>query len=358
LTKYLVALCAVSFFATPGARAGERPRQPTNMEMLESVARRAVDEALEIAPLGKGEVVLVRYAKDDPLVWVVGNYVAGRLAAMGASVYIEAAADTSAAVRAGEGRVQEAPGGSGEDETAFEPAAAGTSGVGEEEAAPREGETGAGASGESGAFSDTTAVEGSGAGEEEPAAPGPEGSEEGAPSLGEGEAAGASESAGKEAWPGPARKESARQGASSSRQREKGGPAGFKPSSRLGPYAAPAGRPAPEKVLEVRVAEFEVSYPRRWRRSLFGSAMVERAARAAIYFRVLDGRDGRVVWTHSDRREERDVVSEKLLAGLEDLPGQTGRSKAARGGIGRIVEPIVVSGIVVGLVVLFYSSRT
>ena len=86
--------------------------------------------------------------------------------------------------------------------------------------------------------------------------------------------------------------------------------------------------------------------------------MVERSARAVVFFRLLGGRDGRVLWTDSGRAERTDVVPLKLLAVLEEADGGRPSKGPSAGGLGRVVEPIVVSGIVVGLVFLFYSSRT
>ena len=86
--------------------------------------------------------------------------------------------------------------------------------------------------------------------------------------------------------------------------------------------------------------------------------MIERSARAVVFFRLLDKTDGRVLWADSGRAAITDVVSQKMLADLEVVDEGWVQDESTSGGLGRVVEPIVVSGIVVGLVFLFYTSKT
>ena len=286
---------------------------PTNLEMLEDLARRIVDEKAVKIPVDSGEVILVRRTGDHAVSWIVENYLAGRLAALGAPVYL----------------VREQPG-----EGLEESAAAGSD---PEETAGNRRRPGA---------QDTTVVDPGG---QEATAAWPDETDE------------------SDTWPPKSFKPEADD---SLDVRAPGDDISLSEALTTPPGTAEAvesvkqspspfgDAPAPDLVLEFRVAELDVGYTRRWRKSLFGTAMVERTARAAIFFRLLDGKDGKVLWTDSGRSQRRDVVPQKLLAELEDTPGQTGPKSAGVGGIGRVVEPIVVSGIVVGLIFLFYSSRT
>ncbi len=244
---------------------------PTNMELLEEVVHELVDGALDSMPLAAGDVVLVRSSEYNEISWIVEDYLAGRLAALGVSAYL--------------------------DLTAQQPSQ-GASSPGETEARPKGRRPGRG---------DTT-----------------------------GTAAGGGQA--------PPASQAVDDTASTPEER--------KPEGLFG------RAPVPDKVLDFRIGELEVDYTQRWRKSLFGSAMVERSARGAISFRLLDGADGRVLWTDTDRREKKDIVPQGMLSRLEDIPGLSPSAESGGRGITRVLEPVIVSGIVVGLVLLFYSSRT
>ena len=310
------ALLLLAFGASAGAPEQGRPRSiPTNMELLEELAREIVDKSLGDIALEPGDVVLVRCVEDHAIAWVVEDYLAARLAALGASVYLAPRPPQKAAGEAGASDAT-----SKETPKKRRPASGDTTRTGpmslsdsEEDVILTPGRP------DTGSAAKTPA--------ESPDEPGLAGSPDSS-GVSMPRGGGVAETASKE------------------------GDAGVELQTVVGPA------PAPDKVLDFRVGDLEVNYTRRWRKSLFGSAMVERTARAALFFRLLDGKDGRVMWSGSDRRDKRDIVPQKMLSDLEDVPGQAGSQGTAGGGLVRVVEPIVVSGIVVGLVFLFYSSRT
>ncbi len=281
----------------------ERPASfATNLELLEELAREIIDSSVDEIPVRDGEAVLLKSAEGHEIAWVVENYLAGRLWALGASVYVD--------------MTEQLDGSAAEDRFS---------------AARREGPK-----------------------RQRPGAP--EAME--IPGRGWADSAAVEEADERRAEPDTSSAESPPPGEGSSVSRPEGGvAAGSEPDGPARETTLFREAPVPDKVLVFCVSELEVAYPRRWRKSLFGSTMVERWARATISFRLLDGADGRVLWTDSGRRETRNIVPERLLAELEDLPGDK-ETETSSGGIGRIVEPVVVSGIVVGLVLLFYSSRT
>jgi hypothetical protein len=307
---------------------------PTNLEMLEDVARLVVEESAGKVPLESGQTVLVMHTGEHEAAWIVENYLAGRLAALGASVYLAVTAVTEESESPAQGEAED----SGADlEGTIGRRRAGAQG--EAAAEKSEGETGPAAA----------------AGRDTIAAP-------------------VREVDDPDAWPPKsfylANEDSLREAAPgdevplSDEVAKSPGRAGTEAAD--GSATAPAvpaasaygDAPQPNRVLEFRIGELDVAYTRKWRKSLFGTAMVERSARAAVFFRLMDAKDGKVLWADSGRLEKRDVVPENLLAELEDTPDRPGARGAASGGLGRVIEPIVVSGIVVGLVVLFYSSRS
>jgi hypothetical protein len=322
-------LCACGVLADTGG--GAPPGSiPTNMEVLEKLVHEVVDGVLDRMPLASGDVVLIRCSESHEISWMVEDYLAGRLASIGVSAYLDLSAPQAAEDGSQEQAAERGP---------------------KERAAARQDTTGgtAGAASGEGAFgseagSDTTAATEDSGGLDE----GDTGavlSDLGAQIQAAGES-GVADSAAAQAPAEPAS------------GGEKGGKRVATGRWDAGGQAIFEKAPVPDKVLDFRIGELEVDYTRRWRKSLFGSAMVERSARAAIFFRLLDGTDGRVLWTDSGRREKKDIVPQKILARLEDIPGLGPSAESGGGGITRVLEPLIVSGIVVGLVLLFYSSRT
>ncbi len=331
--KAMIAAVAVCLIAGSGGAFAapsdvKRPGSfPTNLELLEELAREVVDSTLEKVQLEPGEAVLVRCSDDHEAAWVVEDYLAGRLAALGVYVYVEV--DSGKKARAPVDRLAEEGGESAAGRFAG-PAGSKTGGDAEADTTGFESDEESGPD-----FSEFD--------RDDPFKSGEDLTEE--PGLAEPEDAAGLDVADTSKAKAPV---------------SEAGQVGSEVEAAEGAETAPVlfqKVPVPDKVLELRIAELEVAYTRRWRKSLFGSAMVERSARTVLSFRLMDGQDGRVLWTDTSRLEKRDVVPQKLLAQLEDT-APAGEPRSSGGGIGRIVEPIVVSGIVAGLVLLFYSSRT
>jgi len=115
------------------------------------------------------------------------------------------------------------------------------------------------------------------------------------------------------------------------------------------------GRPAYE--ISYRIVSCEVSYPRAWREWLVGTKKVERRAQVDLHFQVLDVSRS-IIWAGSARRERRDIVLGSRLPELATA-GQAFTSPSAEpAGWDKVLEPLVVAGIVGGLIYLFYTSRT
>ena len=110
--------------------------------------------------------------------------------------------------------------------------------------------------------------------------------------------------------------------------------------------------------LEFEVVDLGVAYTRVRRHAWLGSKRVEREARARIFARLVDGQQGNIPW--SQQVESRLIVEvpHSALTVLTDrndteylkaeLPEKTWN---------KFVEPAVVTGIVIGLIVLFFSNQ-
>jgi TonB family protein len=144
--------------------------------------------------------------------------------------------------------------------------------------------------------------------------------------------------------------------------------AGEPPSSGEEPAsvsAAPAAaeetssRPAvPEgaTVLMFRVSEMEMRYPDVGRRLWIGPKRVERFARMRLDLRLQRGSD--VIWSESAEHYAADRVPYGALRYLESAQYSFAKPEIAPGGASRFVEPLVVAGVIGGLVLLFYANQT
>lgn len=108
--------------------------------------------------------------------------------------------------------------------------------------------------------------------------------------------------------------------------------------------------------LQVLVEGSGVTYVRRLGSFPFGTKGYERLAGMRASATLFDPQNGDVVWTRSATRSARDVVSKGDVAYAASGSGYL-NPPVPRGGGTRWLEPMIVIGVVTGLVVLFYSNR-
>jgi hypothetical protein len=110
--------------------------------------------------------------------------------------------------------------------------------------------------------------------------------------------------------------------------------------------------------LEYQAIEFDLRYPKVYRSYLIGGKKVKRSAEVRLLVRLVDPTDGLVVWVGEASRDRDDQFSygqlEEVEAGLYTFlkPPRSSRKW------GKIVEPIAVSAIVVGLIYLFFTNQS
>ena len=118
--------------------------------------------------------------------------------------------------------------------------------------------------------------------------------------------------------------------------------------------AAPGG-PTPLR-LELQVDGSGVSYVRRIGSFPFGTKAYERLAAMRASATILDGGSGTVLWTRTSTRRATDVVPKSQVRYAASGSGTLNPPVPSGGGM-RWLEPLIVVGVVAGLVVLFYSNR-
>jgi len=117
------------------------------------------------------------------------------------------------------------------------------------------------------------------------------------------------------------------------------------------------GETAERYVVSYRIVACEMTYPRVWREWLVGTRKVERRAAVDIHFQLSDTSRS-VLWAGSAKRERRDIVRGSRVPELV-TPSQPFTTPALdAGGWDKVLEPVVVAGIVGGLIYLFYTSKS
>jgi hypothetical protein len=117
--------------------------------------------------------------------------------------------------------------------------------------------------------------------------------------------------------------------------------------------------PEGEEAYEIgyRIVTCETTLPRAWREWVVGARKFERRTAVDIRFELADSTKA-IVWAGGVQRERREIIPGARLRDLES-PGQDFASPQAEpGGWDKVFEPVIVAGIVGGLIYLFYTSRS
>jgi hypothetical protein len=133
---------------------------------------------------------------------------------------------------------------------------------------------------------------------------------------------------------------------------------GIPPRTTPGDSAAASDLSDPAGPLQLRVLVegSGVTYVRRLGSFPFGTKGYERLAGMRASATLFDPQNGDVVWTRSAARSASDVVAKGDVAYAASGSGYLNPPVPQGGGI-RWLEPMIVIGVVTGLVVLFYSNR-
>jgi hypothetical protein len=121
----------------------------------------------------------------------------------------------------------------------------------------------------------------------------------------------------------------------------------------------PRPRLYPEgRILEYRVLEFGVQYPQIRRRYLVvGPPTVRRLAGVYLQASWIQGPGGDVLDVASGQSHYHDVLSGRSVSFAEGASYPFQKPEVPPSGMGRIVEPIAVVGIITSLVYLFYQNQ-
>lgn len=112
-------------------------------------------------------------------------------------------------------------------------------------------------------------------------------------------------------------------------------------------------------LLQYQNVIFDLRYVDSHRSFLIGGKRVERHASVRIITTLTDPADGgRVVWVGEAAREHNDEVDYDDAVRMEQGTYKFGQPVVPSGGWGRYAEPVFVTGIIVGLIYLFFSNQS
>lgn len=110
-------------------------------------------------------------------------------------------------------------------------------------------------------------------------------------------------------------------------------------------------------MLQLHVTSAGVSYVRAIRGFPFGIRGYERLASMRVGATLVDLATREVLWAKTASAEASDVVRKGDLSYVQSGSGGMSPGLPRTGGGTRLLEPLIVVGVVTGLIVLFYSNR-
>jgi hypothetical protein len=111
-------------------------------------------------------------------------------------------------------------------------------------------------------------------------------------------------------------------------------------------------------VVEFQAMLFDLHYPKAYRAYLFGGKRVKREARVRIFAKLVSPRDGSVVWLGEEQAERTDQFSYGDIGRVQEGSFEFVKAEVPKAGWGKVLEPVFVSAIVVGMIYLFFSNQS
>ena len=109
--------------------------------------------------------------------------------------------------------------------------------------------------------------------------------------------------------------------------------------------------------LEFKVPVFRLTYPKVYRSYLIGGKKVKREANIKVNAKLVSD-TGDVVWIGESAAKDADQFSHGELARIQEGSYEFVKPDMPGSGWGKVVEPVLVSAIIVGMVYLFFSNQS
>lgn len=110
--------------------------------------------------------------------------------------------------------------------------------------------------------------------------------------------------------------------------------------------------------LNYQVLRMSLKYPDISRSWWIGAKEVERLVQIHLFVQLVDIESGDIVWIGETEKEFDDVIPYSFLDKVEDENYTFTKPKRKEFSMGKLIQPIIVTGIVAGLVSLFFSNQS
>ena len=107
-----------------------------------------------------------------------------------------------------------------------------------------------------------------------------------------------------------------------------------------------------------QILKLSIDYPRIARKYWLGTKKVKRNAVSYVFAQMEDLESGDVVWVGESRKDYNDEIDYSLLDAVEDSDYKFTMPERHELKWSKLAEPVVVTGIVAGLVYLFFSNQS
>jgi hypothetical protein len=136
---------------------------------------------------------------------------------------------------------------------------------------------------------------------------------------------------------------------------------GAKIYSLFGASQVDAAEAAEEKaslILEYQTLEFNLVYDKVYRSHLIGGKRVKRLADMKVLAKLVSSSEAEVMWIGEAEAGSSDQFSMSEIGRIEVGTFQFAKPERPTSGWGKLVEPVFVSGIIIGMIYLFFSNQS
>jgi hypothetical protein len=110
--------------------------------------------------------------------------------------------------------------------------------------------------------------------------------------------------------------------------------------------------------LSYQIIRLSLGYSKISRKYWLGSKRVDREAQIDLFAQLAETGSGEIIWVGESQKRHEDVIDYSLLEKVEDPEYAFTQPERKELRLSKLIEPLVVGGVVVGLVFLFFSNQS
>lgn len=114
----------------------------------------------------------------------------------------------------------------------------------------------------------------------------------------------------------------------------------------------------PDYEFNYQIIEMSLKYPEINRSWWIGAKEVERYAGLHLFVQLIDNRSGDIIWIGETEKNFDDVIPYSSLDKVENETYAFTKPERDEFSMGKLIQPVIVTGIVSGLVYLFFSNQS